>query len=209
MAGEASSASGWRSCSKKALDALALRAQADHATAASDVDIADNVAESSPRATVLRRTSSRATSLLNPTKSDSGSGAGSGDVTERGSESSPRTDPPSVPKRAPRRTAAVERVRRRSASCRFRDLAVFHPRVDGRDAGQVWRIDMPPSTGMIAPLTKLADGRHRLSVMCATSSGKPVAPQRNPSPGVRLLGLLGDRLPSCPSRSGRGRCSWR
>lgn len=39
--------------------------------------------------------------------------------------------------------------------------------------GQVWRIDMPPSTGMIAPLTKLAAGRHRLSVMWATSSGRP------------------------------------
>lgn len=40
-------------------------------------------------------------------------------------------------------------------------------------AAQVWRIDMPPSTGMIAPLTKLDAGRQRLSVMCATSSGSP------------------------------------
>ena len=38
---------------------------------------------------------------------------------------------------------------------------------------QVWRIVMPPSTGMIAPFRKLAAGRHRLTVICATSSGSP------------------------------------
>ena len=32
---------------------------------------------------------------------------------------------------------------------------------------------MPPSTGITAPLTKLDAGRHRLSVICATSSGSP------------------------------------
>ena len=41
------------------------------------------------------------------------------------------------------------------------------------DPRYVWRIDMPPSTGMIAPLRKLAAGRHRLSVIWATSSGSP------------------------------------
>lgn len=43
----------------------------------------------------------------------------------------------------------------------------------GRRFRYVWRIDMPPSTGIVAPLTKLALGRQRASVMWATSSGWP------------------------------------
>ena len=41
------------------------------------------------------------------------------------------------------------------------------------DLRQVWRMVMPPSTGIMAPLTKLPAGRHRLSAMWATSSGAP------------------------------------
>ncbi|GIQ72076.1 hypothetical protein BraRD5C2_05120 [Bradyrhizobium sp. RD5-C2] len=41
------------------------------------------------------------------------------------------------------------------------------------DAGQAFRAINPPSTGITAPVRNDAAGRHRLSVMCATSSGSP------------------------------------
>ena len=42
-----------------------------------------------------------------------------------------------------------------------------------RVAAHVWRTVIPPSTGTMAPLRKLAAGRHMLSVIWATSSGSP------------------------------------
>src|SRR5689334_21128972 len=39
-----------------------------------------------------------------------------------------------------------------------------------------FRAISPPSTGMTAPVRKEAAGRHRLNVMCATSSGSPYRP---------------------------------
>ena len=42
-----------------------------------------------------------------------------------------------------------------------------------RGTHHAFRAVRPPSTGMIAPVRNDAAGRHRLSVMCATSSGSP------------------------------------
>jgi len=47
-------------------------------------------------------------------------------------------------------------------------ITVVRPNTD-----YVCRMVMPPSTAMVTPLTKLDAGRQRLSVMWATSSGKP------------------------------------
>lgn len=42
-----------------------------------------------------------------------------------------------------------------------------------RTPPHAFRAISPPSTGMIAPVRNEAAGKHRLSVMCATSSGSP------------------------------------
>jgi len=52
----------------------------------------------------------------------------------------------------------------RREQCRdFKSAALAH----------AFRAIRPPSTGMTAPVRNEAAGRHRLKVMCATSSGSP------------------------------------
>jgi hypothetical protein len=59
-----------------------------------------------------------------------------------------------------------------SRNSRARPVA-FVPGTNATGCTQVCRMDIPPSTGIAVPLTNDALGRHRFSVMCATSSGAP------------------------------------
>ena len=60
-------------------------------------------------------------------------------------------------------------------------------------AGQVWRIDMPPSTGMIGAVEEAGRREAQAERHLGDLLGVAVAPQRHPPAGVGLLVLVADR----------------